>query len=95
MLSSQNTVPKKPRERGSDGEAERAIIDAESHAVYYAPEIPIGDGDAAMLVDGLLCLDHPGQEDSSANICACELFMALNQLTISKDAPSESLYCTE
>lgn len=59
VLSSQNIVPKKPREQGSDGEAERAIIDAESHAVYCGPEIPIGDGDAAMLVDDLPCLDHP------------------------------------
>jgi len=80
MLSSQNIVPKKPRERGSDGDAERAIIDAESHAVYFAPEFPIGDGDAAMLVDGLPCLDHLGQEDSSADVCnlTCEPFMALN-----------------
>jgi hypothetical protein len=73
-------VPKKPRERGSDGEAERDIFDAKSHAIYCGPEIPIGDGDAAMMVYDLIlpCLDHPGQEDGSANFCACELFMALN-----------------
>jgi hypothetical protein len=48
-----------------------------------------------MLVDGLPCLGHPGQEDSSADVCACELFRALNQLPISKDTPSESLNCIE
>jgi len=30
-----------------------------------------------MLVNGLPCLDYPGKEDSSANICACELFMGI------------------
>lgn len=77
VLSGQNVAPKKTGQRSAEGEAECAVVDAESHAVYRGPKGPVGDGDTVALVDGLPCLDYAGEENGSADVCACELFMGM------------------
>lgn len=73
MLAAQDIAPQHTSKRRAERQAERAVVDADSHAVHGAPESAVGDSGAVLTVNFLPSLDNAGEQDGGADVCACEL----------------------
>lgn len=73
ILLPKNIAPQHACKRGTEGNAEGAVVDGESKAVDRSPEGAVGDGSTFEDMDVLPRLDDAGKEDARSDIGTGEL----------------------
>lgn len=73
VLPREDITPEEPGERGTEGDAESAIVNAQRHAIHRRPELAVGDGLARLLVYGHPVLYDTTKQDGGTNIGSGEL----------------------
>jgi hypothetical protein len=73
MLPSQDVPPQQPCKRCTEGGAEGAVVDANSHTVYRSPKRTVANWNTAFDMDFSPGLNQARQENCRADISPSEL----------------------